>query len=378
MSISVLGHSGSHGINSRGYVAPKKSNQSRTLSDANKSMKQRSGTKLEHPGKQRTHSNNSRSIGARIGDYEGSGEDEVCPQDGEIMRHTITVNILWYGCQTFSDDLEDSNTLLNQFISDLGISAWWQVVREYFDPYHFDFTSYDNQPHVKNLVLGSVHNYCHYPYGHVMNQNTVEKVLKDGLTDGHISGSIDEVTLIMLDKNVNYPGQCEISCAFHDDKYVTDLDVKYAVIGNPYVCADYPHNNFSICSALQADGCNAPNNNAEIDSMINLVAHELAEVATDPFGHGWINLFDDSNDDLYAEIGDLCEWHFGEDNDNDDPWDAFFNDNGIATEAMASSEYYIQHIWAIGCNSQTQGSPPFCSDGWAGCASGFSWLNACY
>jgi len=379
--VSVLGYTGQHGINKIKVTASRENqNHSRSIADVHKEMGQRSATKLAHEGQKHTHTNNnvSRSIHSRINeDYEGSLEDEICPQAGDIMHHTTHVTVLWYGCQPVSDNLENSNLLLGQFIGDLGISNWWQIVREYFDPYHYDI-NHNEGPHVKDLVLNGIHNYCHYAHGHVMNDNTLHKVLKDALADGFITGSPDEIVVIMLDRNVNYPGQCEFSCAFHWDATVSDINIKYALIGNPYVCADYPYNDFAICSALAADGCNAPNNNAEIDSMINLVAHELAETVTDPYGDGWIVLYDNDNDgDLCYENGDLCAWDFGEDNDGDDPWDAFWNGNGWATEAMTSSEYYIQHIWAIGCNSQTQGSPPFCSDGWAGCASGASWLNAC-
>lgn len=58
------------------------------------------------------------------------------------------------------------------------------------------------------------------------------------------------------------------------------------------------------CSAISTDAT-APNNNAGVDAMINVAAHELTEALTDPFGSTWWDLATGN------ENADKCAWNFG-------------------------------------------------------------------
>jgi hypothetical protein len=56
---------------------------------------------------------------------------------------------------------------------------------------------------------------------------------------------------------------------------------RFAYIGSPAAC-------YSSCSAQSGpQGVSSPNNNAEADGMASIIAHELAESASDPLINAW-------------------------------------------------------------------------------------------
>ncbi|KDO35826.1 hypothetical protein CISIN_1g046359mg [Citrus sinensis] len=87
------------------------------------------------------------------------------------------------------------------------------------------------------------------------------------------------------------------------------LLVPYAWIGNsakqrPEVCS-YP---FAVPGYMGGGGPAAlkpPNGNVGVDGMISVIAHELAELSTNPLVNAWYAGEDPT------EIGDLCEGLYG-------------------------------------------------------------------
>ena len=88
--------------------------------------------------------------------------------------------------------------------------------------------------------------------------------------------------------DVTNSGFCTQFCGWH----FFNGNIKFAWIGVP------------------PSGCNcfaqgySPNGNAAVDSVVNVLAHELAEAATDPYLDAWYN----SN---WYENADICAWNFG-------------------------------------------------------------------
>ena len=69
--------------------------------------------------------------------------------------------------------------------------------------------------------------------------------------------------------------------------------LRYAFVGNATRC-------LNSC-AIQSVG---PNGNAGVDAMVSVIAHELAEMATDPDLNAWY-------DSRGYENADKCAWTFG-------------------------------------------------------------------
>ena len=84
---------------------------------------------------------------------------------------------------------------------------------------------------------------------------------------------------------------CTKHCGWHSyATYSSGLKIKFAWIGVP---------------PASCPGCylftNTPNNNFGVDAAVSVVAHELAEAATDPTFRGW---------QYGYENADLCAWYF--------------------------------------------------------------------
>jgi hypothetical protein len=88
-------------------------------------------------------------------------------------------------------------------------------------------------------------------------------------------------------------GFCNKYCGWHTHGTIAGSDIKYAFVGNAARCP-------SACAAQTV----SPNDNAGVDGMISVVAHELEEAVTDPD----INAYYDAKG---AENADKCAWTFG-------------------------------------------------------------------
>lgn len=122
---------------------------------------------------------------------------------------------------------------------------------------------------------------------------------------------------------------CVDFCGWHS--YESSDDLKYAWIGVPYNgCPCFPQTDSS------------PNNNPAIDAVINVIAHEVAETATDADIHAWY--YDDGTN--FIENGDQCAWYFP-DYQTDPDTGALYN---IYVDSMY---FYIQAIWNLQANDCT-------------------------
>ena len=77
--------------------------------------------------------------------------------------------------------------------------------------------------------------------------------------------------------------------------FVNPIAVKFAYIGNAESQCPYG------CMGQQV----SPNGNPGADAMASVLAHELAETVTNPYGDAWY--FDDNGN----ENADECAWQFG-------------------------------------------------------------------
>lgn len=68
--------------------------------------------------------------------------------------------------------------------------------------------------------------------------------------------------------------------------------------------------------------------------MLSVIAHEMAEMASDPFSSAWVN--DTSADS--SEIGDICSWEFGTSYKTSDGRD-------FTLLGSDASSFFIQQIW---------------------------------
>lgn len=121
------------------------------------------------------------------------------------------------------------------------------------------------------------------------------------------------VYLVLTSPEVVVENFCGQVCGFHYFTFpsVVGYTLPYAWVGNsaarcPEVCA-YP---FAIPSYV-GGGRRAeapPNGDVGVDGMVSVIAHELAELASNPLANAWYAGEDPS---FPTEIADLCEGIYG-------------------------------------------------------------------
>jgi Phosphate-induced protein 1 conserved region len=129
---------------------------------------------------------------------------------------------------------------------------------------------------------------------------TIPSIVQEQIADGNLPYDPDGIYYMLTSKEVIVDdGEfCGVWCGFHESASInlSDAETKtihYAITGDPMQCPN-------SCSAflLGAPYPNEPSGTA--DGMSSVLAHELAESATDPNPFsGWT-----------PEIGDLCAWTF--------------------------------------------------------------------
>jgi hypothetical protein len=125
-------------------------------------------------------------------------------------------------------------------------------------------------------------------------------------------------------------GFCEDYCGWHTFGTIADAnEIKYAFIGNPANCLE-------ACSPQMT---RSPNGNLGVDAMINVIAHELDEIVTDPLLNAWYDAHGE-------ETADKCNWDWGTSvslgNDG-----AYANLKLRDYETGAIERYLVQTQWKV-------------------------------
>jgi hypothetical protein len=229
--------------------------------------------------------------------------------NGPVMKG-VSIYYIWYG--DWSTDT-GANAILTDFANTIGGSPYFAI----------DTTYGDTSGNVPNVVT------------HVKDYIDTGS-LGTSLTDANIltlvSNALGSGKLGPTDPNGVYfvltaPGVAETSgfltsyCGWHTRAGLNGVDVKYAFVGN----AKGP--SLGSCS-VQTGG--SPNGDPSADAMVNVVAHELEEAASDPDLNAW---YDASG----MENADKCAWNFGT---------TYSTGNGsLANMKLGTRDFLIQQNW---------------------------------
>jgi hypothetical protein len=225
---------------------------------------------------------------------------------GEVMDDPQGTNVyyIWYGDWS-RDPL--AQTILTDFISDIGGSSYFNINSSYYDlNKEGERVAVPNRVNFKGSVTDN------YSRGSALSDNDVGCIIQNAAVSGKLPFDLNGQYFVMTSADVTETsGFCSLYCAYHGylqtDSSSTQNSCGIPVVnpnqlnqnlvgsfvGNPHQCP-------LACTAQDA----TPNGDFAGDSMVNVVAHELSESATDPYNDGWI-----SPDG--TENGDLCLFNFG-------------------------------------------------------------------
>jgi hypothetical protein len=201
---------------------------------------------------------------------------------GSVMAGTAHVFAIFWE-PTGSTVSANYNTLIKQFITDLGTSGI----------YHNNTQYTGANGTISTMVLsGSFVDTAAYPSNPISDAQLQAEVTHAKSVNGW-SSSVTNIFPVFTAKgeNICMGSSCSFTtfCGYHNFFGSNTL----------YAALPYTGTNLSACGVPTS-----PNSNFDADSTINVTSHELNEAATDPLLNAW---FDSSGN----EIGDKCNFNFG-------------------------------------------------------------------
>ncbi|KAG8362586.1 hypothetical protein BUALT_Bualt01G0065400 [Buddleja alternifolia] len=243
--------------------------------------------------------------------YEGSSQFvKMRYHMGPILTANITIYPIWYGAWRRSQ-----KHIIRDFINSISaadskppsVAAWWKTVQLYTDQTGANTS--------RTVRIGAEKNDRLYSHGKSLTRLSVQSVIKSAVAASTRRLPINPksgVYLLLTSDDVYVQDFCNNVCGFHYFTFpsIVGYTLPYAWVGNsaklcPGVCA-YPFAVPDYIPGLKA--VKTPNDDVGVDAMISVIAHELAEVATNPFVNAWYA----GQDPVFpVEIADLCEGIYG-------------------------------------------------------------------
>ncbi|XP_059434693.1 protein EXORDIUM-like 5 [Corylus avellana] len=229
-----------------------------------------------------------------------------------LSSSPVNIYLVWYGLWN-----KPQKQLIKNFLLSLSpstpptpspsVSDWWRTISLYNDQTGANVSR-------KVLIAGEYSDLKH-SHGTQLTRLDIQQVIATAVKSApfpvdHRNG----IYLVLTSQDVVVQDFCRAVCGFHYFTFpsMVGYTIPYAWIGNsakqcPEVCA-YP---FAIPGYMAGGGPGAllpPNRDIGVDGMISVIAHELAEMATNPLVNAW---YAGEDPTAPTEIGDLCEGLYG-------------------------------------------------------------------
>jgi len=249
------------------------------------------------------------------------------------------VYIVWYGNLTAS-----SKSLMQNFVTGIGTTTWWGINKPYgVGPLTFKKAVADNYSQGKTLTTSSIWSsvYKAISTGQFpLDPNAIYLLISSRyitIDYNFILYQFIPLTIITfcIFSDVTQSGFCTSFCGWHSYASSSTATYKFGWIGIPP----------STCG-----GCipqtTSPNGDAGTDAAVSVIAHELAEAATDPTGGGWC--YSGTSTSCFSsgtvENADQCAWYF--------PSKTLLN-GYYYNLAMGTQKFLVQSNWNLGTKTCT-------------------------
>jgi Phosphate-induced protein 1 conserved region len=205
---------------------------------------------------------------------------------GPVMTGSPNVHLIWYGnwAQANGSDDAGGQQIVRDYMYGVGGSPYLQINAAY--------TGSNGQ--VSGLIGSTFEANVGYTNGKRLRDADISKIVSNYIASSGRSDS-NAVYFVLTSSDVaETSGFCSKYCGWHTSGTISGANIKYSFVGNANRC-------LSGCAAQSI----SPNNNAGVDGMVSVIAHELEEALTDPNPRsGW-------TDSSGSENADKCAWTFG-------------------------------------------------------------------
>ncbi|KAJ8763835.1 hypothetical protein K2173_003617 [Erythroxylum novogranatense] len=236
---------------------------------------------------------------------------------GPVLGAPISLYIIWYGHwdQNHQATIRDFIYSLSSSAPHPSVADWWRTIRLYTDQTGSNITG--------DLNLSGEFFDWRYSHGGYLSRLSMQSIIRTATTSRPRPLPLNPqngLYLVLTSADVQVQDFCRAVCGFHYFTFPTIVGgtVPYAWIGYsgtqcPGMCA-YPFAwpQYSGRPPPSTNGGNnimrAPNGDAGVDGMISVIAHELAEVSSNPLVNAWYAGDDPTSP---TEIADLCLGVYG-------------------------------------------------------------------
>ncbi|XP_058096765.1 protein EXORDIUM-like 7 [Magnolia sinica] len=288
--------------------------------------------------------------------YEGSSElVDLVYHMGPVLASPINLYTIWYGHWNVAHQAIIRDFLLSLSSSSVAfpsVSDWWRTVRLYADQTGANITD--------DIVLAGEHYDWDYSHGKYLTRLVIQSVIKAAV--GTYQGALpldarNGLYLVLTSPDVRVQDFCRAVCGFHYFTFplIAGATVPYAWIGHsgtqcpgtcayPFAWPKYVDGPAGARGDATREVMGPPNGDVGVDGMVSVIAHELAEMASNPLINAWY-----AGDDPTAptEIADLCVGVYGSGGGGGyvgmvhrDPHGKGYNVNGVK-----GRKFMVQWVW---------------------------------
>ncbi|KAH6776259.1 hypothetical protein C2S52_013820 [Perilla frutescens var. hirtella] len=284
--------------------------------------------------------------------YEGSSNlIDLKYHMGPVLASPINLYIIWYGGwnPNHQSTITDFITSISSPAPYPSVADWWRTLTLYTDQTGSNIT--------RNIAVSGHFHDSAYSHGRFLTRLSMQSIIKNAVTSIHGRALPlnyrNGLYLVLTSHDVQVQEFCRAVCGFHYFTFpsVVGVTLPYAWIGNsgtqcPGMCA-YPFawpKYGGSPAGPPPEIMGAPNGDPGTDGMISVIAHELAEVSSNPLINAWY-----AGDDPIApnEIADLCLGVYGSGGGGGfvgvvkkDSWGNAYNLNGVK-----GRKYLVQWVW---------------------------------
>jgi len=234
---------------------------------------------------------------------------------GNVMLGQINVYLIWYGDWSGaqgSGSNANTQSIITNFVSNLGGSPWWNILTSYTGPNMARMSN--NLVYTKSITVSASGS---------ISSTVLSTVVTNAISSNALPLDSNGIYVIIPSENIADPANtnsqsCSAYCGYHTYTSYANTAVTWTLITNPYSC---PNQNGCMYYSY-----GSINGNAAADAMVSVIAHELAEAATDPFGTGWWNIY------TGYENADMCAWKYG-------------SYSGNSNIVLGGAKYLVQQNW---------------------------------
>ncbi|KAJ3316978.1 hypothetical protein HDV06_002520 [Boothiomyces sp. JEL0866] len=273
-----------------------------------------------------------------------TSQGHINNRGGNVMANGVNVYAIFYGAHSTG-----TQGIVKNFINGLGSSDWWTVVKSY--------TGSNGAINGQVTWAGSYQD--NYSLGKTLKSGDLDKIIDNSVQANKWPKDSNGIYVVFVNNDVSEQSSngafCKDYCGYHG---ITGSGLKSSMIGDATRCPGTlppPGGSTGTAGCMQryyrnqTDPTYSINGDQHADSMIDVLAHEIAETASD-YDNAW-------RDGQGYENGDKCAPYFikvqgiGATSPYNGAYNVDFGSNG---------KYLIQSMWSAdkqGCLLKESDTP---------------------